>query len=75
MADEYALCWDCANATGGCSWSDNLRPVKGWEAKRTHKKEFDSWLVINCPKFERDAYDFGLYRTADRKRWKEDDDE
>ena len=67
MADEYALCWDCANATGGCSWSEKLRPVKGWKAIPTHKKEFDSWLVIQCPKFERDALNFGMRRLYERK--------
>ena len=30
-------CWDCANACGGCEWSDHLEPVPGWDATPTQK--------------------------------------
>ena len=57
------LCWDCANATGGCLWSDVLIPVKGWTAYPTPKKENkDSYLVVKCPEFIRDATGGGLHR-------------
>ncbi len=53
-----SLCWDCKNACGGCSWSRNLTPVEGWEAKTIKVKGnfytgevLDSYVVINCPEF------------------------
>ena len=52
----FTLCWDCANATGGCSWADRLKPVKGWGAKYVEKKgDYNSYFVYDCPQFERDA--------------------
>ena len=57
------LCWDCANALGGCEWSVSFKPVPGWKAKKTwpvsaesKKKEYDSYRVLDCPKFVRDSY-------------------
>lgn len=46
-----ALCWDCANATGGCSWSQEFIPVEGWEAQENEQ----GIRVTRCPKFVRDA--------------------
>ena len=64
---NQTLCWECAKATGRCSWSDEFIPVEGWNAKPTKKRvygggEFESYLVIECPEFERDAYNNGLKR-------------
>ena len=70
---QATKCWDCARATGGCSWSDFFKPVSGWIAIPTkinsHKKQFDekakvnqSYIVIECPEFLRDAYAGGLKR-------------
>ena len=65
---QSTLCWDCARATGGCPWSDRLRPVKGWTAIPTRKNTMlASYIVIECPGFIRDAYASGL------KRYKKDD--
>lgn len=52
------LCWDCEKATGGCSWSDKLIPVEGWDAiptkiKMVIYKETDSYKVLNCPLFKK----------------------
>ena len=58
------ICWDCANACGGgCSWSDPERqtPVKGWTAT----KNTNGYIVHDCPKFIRESYGCGRYRTAD----------
>lgn len=66
--ENHTLCWDCANACGGCSWSDHWlhRPVEGWDAIRTDLKAKDgvieSYIVVECPEFERDAYQFGQRR-------------
>lgn len=43
------LCWECRNATGGCSWSKKLKPVKGW----TVEEGSVSVSVKSCPKYER----------------------
>lgn len=61
------LCWDCANCTGGCSWSTEFIPVKGWVATPTHSQYFDSFIVESCPLFDRDAYRGGELRLRDKK--------
>jgi hypothetical protein len=50
------ICWTCQNACGGCSWSSELKPVKGWKAKPTRIKcEFGryrkSYKIIFCPEY------------------------
>lgn len=61
-----ALCWDCANATGGCFWSNSLEPVEGWTVEESNKDpktgEYKSILVLECPEFIRDAYGNGMKR-------------
>lgn len=62
---KMTLCWDCANACGGCSWSSEFRPVDGWEATPTRVKvyrwkyggikEVDSFHVTKCPLFKDDT--------------------
>ena len=60
------LCEVCANAYGGCSWSekDVQLPVEGWDAIRhdiglseTHRGEArrtltESYVVLACPQFK-----------------------
>lgn len=55
------LCWDCAKAVCGCSWSIDFTPVEGWDAIPTkltaqHRDtgEIDSFCVIDCPEFVSD---------------------
>lgn len=47
------LCWDCAKRTGGCSWSRNFTPVKGWMATPVHKidagREANTYSITACP--------------------------
>lgn len=61
--DKPTLCWKCAHACGGCSWSDSFTPVDGWTAKQTKIKHdfsdgrqelIDSYRVDDCPLFEND---------------------
>lgn len=64
------LCWSCANACGGCSWSDgSFTPVEGWTADETHllcdrgqwrDKIVSSYLVKKCPKYinDKDKYKY-----------------
>lgn len=63
-----SLCWYCKNAvpssTSGCSWSENFKPVKGWDAirgdimhgdgKSKWRKTVESYKVRKCPRFESD---------------------
>ena len=62
---RHSLCWDCANAIGTCSWSDRLEPVDGWHAERSEKG--DTWNVIDCPEFDRDARNGGTKRLEVRE--------
>ena len=71
---QQTLCWDCANATGGCSWSQSPDhvPVEGWTAIRRdlHNKYSDpveSYIVTACPEFKRDAVRGGAQRWDGRK--------
>lgn len=66
---KMTLCWDCAKACGGCSWSDHFEhsPVPGWEAEETHLRldnngNGTSYIVLSCPEFERDGANHGVYR-------------
>lgn len=59
---QGSICWDCANATGKCSWSDSreYKPVEGWKAVRNDIKVAngvmaESYLVTECPEFKPDA--------------------
>ena len=72
---QQTLCWDCANATGGCSWADHNehKPIPGWEAIETniriHNPSCDadatkSYIVLSCPEFIRDAEGFGLRKVG-----------
>ncbi len=50
------LCWACKNAYGGCSWADELIPVRGWKAKPTtigaaSRGDSGSYIVMKCPHF------------------------
>ena len=61
------LCWTCANACGGCEWSDHLEPVPGWDATPTSRvlkvggkgknrtRVETSFVIHTCPKFRRDT--------------------
>ena len=52
------LCWECQKATGMCSWSKSLTPVKGWTADdgkmNIDGRPVESYFVHACPEFERD---------------------
>ena len=68
VTSQRTLCWDCAKARGGCSWSDSLEPVEGWTAEPTTKAQFrqeplHSFLVMECPEFKRDAINGGMMRV------------
>lgn len=63
------ICFDCANACGGCSWSEidpeterpRFEPVPGWTAfpivhkymDKKYKRETRTYRIVACPKFVR----------------------
>lgn len=62
---QFTICWDCRFAVGGCSWSSKFKPIEGWtayEVKPSNTKPYSTYMVEQCPKFERDAYDGGTRR-------------
>lgn len=69
------ICWNCSKACGGCDWSgcDHM-PITGWKAEKTQIKLHcessrkniiytDSYVVLECPLFDRDATEYGLKWT------------
>lgn len=66
---ETTLCWNCRKATDQelCPWVNDFTPVPGWKAEETHHTgvfAFDSFRVIECPLFERDAVFSGLKKSS-----------
>ena len=55
------ICEACALAVGGCTWSDSLEPVEGWEADQPFDGNGQpySYAVIKCPLFVK-----GMRRTV-----------
>ena len=54
------LCWSCAKACGGCSWSRNFTPIHGWDAtpyRRVYRdaavgtRYVDSYIIRRCPEY------------------------
>ena len=45
------LCNTCARASGFCTWSENLTPVKGWDAQvgTDQSGNFYTWSISGCP--------------------------
>ena len=35
----------------GCSWSERLTPVPGWDAVLSGNREFETYSVLACPEF------------------------
>lgn len=59
VVKPMSICWGCANAVPGhkngklygCSWSEDFKPVEGWDATKGRI----GYMVIGCPKFIPDA--------------------
>ena len=71
------LCWSCAKACGGCSWSDGtFTPVPGWTAEPTVLQGYklkcglapmESYHVTACPLFEDDTDQYN--KPTRRNKW------
>ena len=49
--ESEQLCTYCGRACGGCTWSDGLEPVSGWEAEESRQ----GWHVTACPEYVQDS--------------------
>ncbi len=58
--EPETLCWGCAKALGGCSWSSGeFRPVEGWMALPTCQLDItpqglvmtESYFIYGCPEY------------------------
>ena len=51
-------CWTCANACGGCSWSQEFEPVPGWKAVPVTIAQNetcpDTFRILYCPQWRPD---------------------
>lgn len=54
---EHQLCEKCGKACGGCNWSDELKPVEGWDAEETDLAGFNTYIIRRCPEFVRGTRD------------------
>ena len=60
---EESLCIFCEKVcNGGCSWSKEFTPVRGWNAE----KNANGYLVRYCPEFEPDGPDRNRPKDFDR---------
>ena len=58
---EATLCWTCSKFNFRCSWSQDFTPVAGWKAEENK----NGYLVQECPEYDRDSYNNGLWRERD----------
>ena len=60
------LCWSCANACCGCSWSRWFEPVEGWTAKKTviiqAGYQTESYEITACPEYVEDIRQYRIER-------------
>ena len=51
----FQKCITCRNACGGCSWSREFVPVKGWTAEKNtipdNGKHAETYKIIDCPEY------------------------
>lgn len=67
----FTLCWSCAKACGGCSWSREFKPIDGWDAIPTKiripdddggARYCDSFKITACPQYVADSKEGGMER-------------
>lgn len=82
----HTKCEYCANACGGCSWSEYgvQNPVEGWDAvrrdvpirqqidKKYTRQYMESYVVIGCPKFSLEERSRREHDSVDwrKMRWR-----
>lgn len=68
------LCWNCKNSLGSCSWSDELKPVEGWDATPSRfavgfntdgsPRIMKTFCVQSCPYYIEDKRKVNLSNIA-----------
>lgn len=59
--EKPQLCWGCAKACGGCSWSKRFEPVPGWTAVPTLLcGRIPSYRITECPEFVSDGTEYDV---------------
>lgn len=57
--EDFQPCWTCQNACGGCSWSRDFEPVKGWKAKpnylQSNGEHAATYKIIECPEYKKEV--------------------
>lgn len=72
FAKKPTLCWDCERAIdNNCPWVERAEPVDGWTAFKTLVRTncqylTDSYHVVACPMFKRDAETGGQRKYQSR---------
>ena len=72
FAKKPTLCWDCERAIdNNCPWVERAEPVDGWCANKTKIKTnsryiTDSYYVMSCPMFRKDAENGGAKKYQSR---------
>ena len=76
FAKKPTLCWDCERAIdNNCPWVERAEPVDGWTAFKTVVRTncqylTDSYHVVACPMFKRDAEKGGQKKYQSRLEFK-----
>lgn len=77
--EKEQLCWTCERACGGengCEWSNFLRPVPGWTAKKIKKKDSmrytETYHIEECPKYINDGQKRRKYVECHKRISEED---
>lgn len=59
--EKPQLCWGCAKACGGCSWSKRFEPVPGWTAVPPLLcGRIPSYRITECPEFVSDGTEYDI---------------
>lgn len=70
------MCWSCVRALPGrgCRWADSFKPVPGWNAEKTEKRDANnriitSYHISDCPLYLEGRY---LEKWQVDDKWTED---
>lgn len=70
---NMSLCIMCRNCFGNCAWSKHFKPVKGWTAVESYKKngELNRAWIGWCPEFKPDRGLYNLMKNSEARkgRW------
>lgn len=77
LKKHYQPCWDCTKACGGCTWSKDFTPIKGWVAEKHISDRviyegktyiIESYKILKCPEFIDERIEF-INKHPHLKAW------